>query len=574
MFARLLASFAARKRAPGANVEDWCRQGVAQIAAGAFADAVVSFERALAADPGAVAALHGRAALHQLAGENAEAVELCDAVLARAPRHIDALTTRAFAQRAAGRLEKALADFERAVAIEARSGLIACVGGVLFQLGRLDAALATTERALAADPEADYIHSNRLFMLNHVPGMDRAAIAREHMTWGRRVEARVAAARLAHGNARDPHRRLRVAYVSADLRQHSVAYFIAPVLERHDRSAVEVFCYDNHPGRGDATTRRLAAHADHWVRIAALDDMAFAARVRADAIDVLVDLSGHTGGNRLPVFAMRPAPVQASWFGYMNTTGLATIDYRITDATLCPPGAESLYAESLFRLPSTAAWSPAPDSPAPGPAPRHANGQLRFGSFNNWTKVSDAAVALWSRLLGALPGARLLVVAAGGDAAPVRAAVTARFASHGVAAERIEVRGTRDLPGFLELLAGVDIALDPFPYNGGTTTLHSLWMGVPVISMRSAEEVGRVSTGLLAATGIADLCAADAEGYLQAAVALAGAPRRLDLLRAELRTRLAASEVMDGAALTRNLEKAYRAMWHNYLDGSKSRTCI
>ena len=512
--------------------------------------------------------------MHHLAGEDEEAIALCDEVLAQAPQHIDAWCTRAFASRSLGRLEDALAEFRRAVAIEARPSLISCVAGILFQQGRIAESVAEFDRAILADPEADFIHSNRLFVLNHDPRIKRDQLVRAHFEWGRALEARTAAARLPHDNDPDPARRLRVGYVSADLRLHSVAFFLYPVLRRHDHAVVEIYCYDNHSGRGDSFTQRLRQHADHWVRVDQLDDAALAARIRADRIDILVDLSGHTGGNRLPVFAMKPAPVQASWFGYMNTTGLATIDYRITDPVLCPPGSEAYYSETPFRLPSTAAWSPAPDSPEPTPPPVLANGHVRFGSFNSWSKVSDDAVALWARLLASCEGSRLLVVAAGGDTAQVRAGIHARFGRHGIASGRLDIEGTRSLQDFLALVAGVDIALDLFPYNGGTTTFHTLWMGVPVVSMQSAEEVGRVGFGLLSGAGIGELCADSAPGYFDAAVNLAGDSGKIARLRRELRARMAASTSMNAGELTRNLEKAYRAMWHNHLSGSIGQTSL
>ncbi|MFN0163416.1 MAG: tetratricopeptide repeat protein [Burkholderiales bacterium] len=549
------------------SAEQWCGQAVAHIGRAEFADAVMCFERALALEPDSIAALHGRAVLHQAAGEHAEAIDLCDAVLARAPGHIDSLCTRAFAKSALGRLTEALTDFERAVSVEARPGLIACVGGVLFQLGRFDAALAEIERSLAAEPEADHVHSNRLFMLNHMPGLSRRTIADEHLAWGRAVEQRVAATRQPHSNDRDPQRRLRVAYVSADLRLHSVAFFIAAVLENHDRSKVEIFCYDNQSGRGDAMTERLAANADHWIRVDRLDDAAFAARIRADAIDVLVDLSGHTGGNRLPVFAMRPAPVQASWFGYMNTTGLASIDYRITDAAFCPAEVQPLYAERLFRLPCMFNWAPARESPPCGESPRRANGHVRFGSFNNLTKVGDAAVAAWVRAVNGVPGSRLVVVAAGADEPARRAAVVDRFARAGLGAERLEVHANQPLAGFLDLVRSVDIAFDPFPYNGGTTTLHTMWMGVPVVSLACDEEIGRVSRAVLSTVDLADLCAADLDAYVAIAIRLARDPHRLESLRRDLRARMAGSPYLDARGLARELEFGYRTMWHIWTRG-------
>ncbi|MBL8386230.1 MAG: tetratricopeptide repeat protein [Burkholderiales bacterium] len=578
MLGRLVGALGRRFRAgPAAaapSAAEWIERGIASNRAGDLADAAICFERALALDPDAVPALHGRAAMHHLAGDHEDAIALCDDVIARAPRHLDAWITRGFAARALGRLDEALTAFRTAVDIDARPGLISCVGGILFQQGRIAAALEQMDRALAADPAADLIHSNRLFILNHDPRLTPAQVAAAHFAWGRMVEARLAPLREPLAPDPDPARRLRVGYVSADLRTHSVAFYLAPVLEHHDRTRVEVICYDNQPGPGDAFTRRLERLADQWVRTAALDDLALARRIRADRVDVLVDLSGHTGGNRLPVFAMRAAPVQVSWFGYMNTTGLTAMDYRLTDPSLLPPGAEALYSEALFRIPSTAVWSPAPDSPEPGPLPALAHGQVRFGSFNNWAKVSDDVVRTWSALLGRVPEARLLVVAAGGDDEGARAQIAARFGRAGVGRERLEIVGTRPLAQFLDLVRSVDIALDPYPYNGGTTTMHTLWMGVPVVSLAMEQEIGRVSRGLLWACGLHDLCASSEDRYVDAAAALAHDLPRLAALRQDLRTRLRASPLMNGAEMATNLEKAFRVMWHNHLQGDKHRLSI
>ena len=577
MLGRLFGSLGKRLR-PGTDVEQaasatrWVEQGISHNGAGELAEAATCFERALGLDPVSIPAMLGRAAMHHLAGDQQEAIALCEEVLARAPRHVDAWVTRAAAARSLGDLTDALQAFRKAAELQPRPDLISCVGGILFQQGHIEQALAEMERAIAIDPHADAIHSNRLFILNHDVRLSREQIAEQHFAWGRSLEARMAAARVPHGNDRDPNRRLRIGYVSADLRAHSVAFFLTPVLENRDRGAFEVTCYDNYPGPGDSTTKRLMSWADHWVKVAALDDAAMARRIRDDEIDILVDLSGHTGGNRLPVFAMKPAPVSASWFGYMNTTGLATIDYRLSDDMLCPPGCEARYAESIYRLPHAAAWSAAPDAPEPGPPPVQQRGHLRFASFNNWTKVSDNVIDVWARILSRIPTAELLVVAAGGNTSAGREAVCAKFAARNIDPRRIVVEGFKPLQEFLAVVASADIALDSFPYNGGTTTLHTFWMGVPVISMAAGNETGRVSEGLLGVVGLPDLCAHSVEGYIEAAVRIAEDPARRAFLRSSLRTQLHGGQAMNGGELASNLEKAYRAMWHNWIDGKYSRT--
>ena len=577
MLGRLLGAIG-KRLAPDRAVDParaatrWVEQGIAHNNAGELADAAICFERALALDPASIPALHGRATMHHLAGDHADAISLCDEVLAQAPGHAQAWITRAVAARALGNLDDALQAFRRAVELQPQAELISCVGGILFQQGHIEEALIHMDRAIAMDPLADAIHSNRLFILNHDPRLSPTQIAQQHFAWGRVLEARLAAARTPHGNDPDPDRRLKIGYVSADLRTHSVAFFLAPVLERHDRSRFEVTCYDNHAGPGDDFTKRLMSMSGHWVKVAGLDDAALARRIREDRIDILVDLSGHTGGNRLPVFAMKPAPVAATWFGYMNTTGLTSIDYRLSDACLCPPGCEARYSESIYRLPHAAAWSAAADAPEPGPPPSLARGHVRFASFNNWTKVSDAVIDVWARILTRVPSAELLVVAAGGDTPGGRAAVRAKFVARAIDPQRIVVEGFQPLTRFLAMVGSADIALDPFPYNGGTTTLHTLWMAVPVISMASSHEIGRVAEGLLGLVGLADLCTRSPEQYVEAAVALADDAARRTFLRSYLRPQMQVCQAMNGGELASNLEKAYRALWHNWTDGKYSRT--
>lgn len=577
MLGRLLQTIGKRlapQRAvdPALAATRWVELGIAHNNAGLLADAAICFERALALDPGSIPALHGRAAMHTLAGDHADAIALCDEVLAQAPGHAQAWITRAVSARALGNLDDALQAFRRAVELQPQAELISCVGGILFQQGHIEEALAHMERALAMEPHADAIHSNRLFILNHDVRLSPEQIAQQHFAWGRDVEARMAAARTPHDNDANPQRLLKIGYVSADLRTHSVAFFLAPVLEHHDRERFEVTCYDNHAGAGDGFTKRLMSFADHWVKTAGLDDASLARRIREDRIDILVDLSGHTGGNRLPVFAMKPAPVSATWFGYMNTTGLKSIDYRLSDACLCPPGCESRYSESIYRLPHAAAWSAAPDAPEPGPPPSLARGHLRFASFNNWAKVSDHVIDVWARILTRVPSAELLVLAAGGDTPGGREAVRAKFVARAIDPRRILVEGIKPLDKFLATVACADIALDPFPYNGGTTTLHTLWMAVPVISMVTSHEIGRVSEGLLGVVGLADLCTHSPQHYEEAAVTLANDVARRTFLRSYLRPQMLAGQAMNGGEMASNLEKAYRALWHNWIDGKYSRT--
>jgi protein O-GlcNAc transferase len=418
-------------------------------------------------------------------------------------------------------------------------------------------------KAIAAEPTVEAWQHSRLCLLNYAPGHDRRDVFEAHRAWARRFSA----PRHTHAGRARPRdaERLRVGYVSADFRGHSVAFFIGPVLEHHDRGRFEIFCYDNWP-KPDDTTARLRGYVEHWRPVHALDDDAFERVVRDDRIDLLVDLSGHTLGHRLPVFARKPAPVQATWIGYPQTTGLATIDYRISDAYLDPPGETDMYgSERLWRLPECAVcFLPPENAPQPGFPPSAALGAVTFGSINHYFKVTDAVVAVWSRILAAMPGARLRIVVEHGEQTAVATAVRTRFANCGVGPERIEVRGRTDLAGFFDQLADIDIALDPYPYNGGTTTYQSLWAGIPVVALAGTSAMSRCGVMILSAVGLSELVAASEDEYVAIATRLAGDRSRLAELRATLRGRYRKSPLYAAERFTRTLEDAYDAMWQEY----------
>jgi predicted O-linked N-acetylglucosamine transferase (SPINDLY family) len=439
------------------------------------------------------------------------------------------------------------------------------LGLLEFDRARYAEAEHAYRRAIAAAPAAAAWEDSLLCLLNYAPGHDPRAVHEAHVAWARRFPP----PQRSHADRARPRgdRRLRVGYVSADFRGHSVAFFIAPVLRHHDRGRFEIVCYDNWP-RPDDTTASLRPLVDRWRPVHALDDDALERLVLDDGIDVLVDLSGHTLGNRLPVFARKPAPVQATWIGYPQTTGLAAIDYRITDARLDPPEAgEVPGAERLWRLPACAiCFLPPADAPPAGPPPSAAGGGVTFGSFNQYFKLTDEVVAAWSRLLAAVPGSRLRLVAEHADEPQVAAAVRARFAAHGVAGERIDPRGRTDLAGFFAQLGEIDIALDPFPYNGGTTTYMTLWAGVPVVTLAGASAIARCGAMILAAVGLSDLVATGADDYVAIAARLAGERERLASLRAGLRGRYRASPLFAAERFTRQLEEAYDAMWRDWCD--------
>jgi predicted O-linked N-acetylglucosamine transferase (SPINDLY family) len=335
--------------------------------------------------------------------------------------------------------------------------------------------------------------------LNYCADIEPTDVLAEHRRWSEQHTASLANDRQPHANSPDPNRRLRIGYLSPDFCRHSVAFFIESLLAAHDRSAFEILCYAN-VSQTDIITERLQGLADKWRDIVHLSDQQVAELVRADAVDILVDLVGHTVNNRLLVFARKPAPVQISYLGYPNTTGLSTIDYRLTDAWADPPGrADRFHTETLVRLQGGfLCYQPWPGTPEVSPLPALTSGHITFASFNNATKVNPEVIALWSKILRLLPNARLIMKALQLGDIGTRQRFAQLFEQNGVSMERVELLGwASSTAEHLELYNRVDIGLDPFPYNGTTTTCEALWMGVPVIVLAGNTHAARVGVSLL-----------------------------------------------------------------------------
>ena len=363
-------------------------------------------------------------------------------------------------------------------------------------------------------------------------------------------------------NVTNPERRLRIGYVSADFREHSVARFLKPLLLARDHEAFEVFCYSA-VVNPDSMTRQFQGLADHWRNATGLSDGNLAEKIHDDCIDILVDLGGHTAGNRLPMFARKPAPIQVTWLGFPGTTGLASIDYRLVDPITDPQdNGDDLASETLFRLADGfLCYGPPDDSPTILEE-RHLNTTLTFGSFNNPAKLSATTIDTWSALLAQLPHARLLLKGRPFDDATGRARFLNAFLHRGIDRERIDFVGyLSSSTEHLALYRQVDIALDPFPYNGTTTTCEALWMGVPVVTLCGDRHSGRVGASLVTQLGLRELIARDVQHYVDIAAALAADRKRLAELRLGLRRRMAASSLCDGPAFARKIEAAYRTMW-------------
>ncbi|WP_165234699.1 tetratricopeptide repeat protein [Aquisphaera insulae] len=466
-----------------------------------------------------------------------------------------------------GRLDEAAAAYERSIACrpdyaDAHNNL----GIALRERGCLSDALACFRRAIELDPGLAAAESNFLYALIFDPDQTPRSIRDEHVRWSRRHAEPLARSIEPHANVRDEDRRLRVGYVSPDFRDHAVSIFVRPLLEAHDRRDFEVVCYAD-VLRPDPVTARLRALADAWRETAGLTDEQLAGLIREDRIDILVDLTMHMGRNRLLAFARRPAPVQVCWLAYLGTTGLATIDYRFTDRFVDPPGEhDGDYVERSFRLPD-AIWCY--DSLAGGPAvnrlPALDRGHVTFGCLNNFCKVNEGVLALWARVLNAVEGSTLLLLAPEGSARERTSGILRRA---GIGRERLTFVGRGPRASYLERHHHIDISLDTFPYAGGTTSLDAFWMGVPVVSLIGTTAPGRAGHSLLSHVGLPELAAETPDRFVSIAVELAGDLPRLAGLREALRPRLQSSPLMDPPRFARGVEHAYRAMWREWCVGA------
>jgi len=491
-----------------------------------------------------------------------DAVAALERSIQLSPRYFKAFNNLGLARLRQGRIGDAAAALTQAIALKPDySRAMANLAGVFTQSLRHDEALACYRRALQIDPNYSTAHSSMLMLLNYMD-LDAQEIFHAHQKWAHKhaepVSAAAAKPTAVRGGA-GADRPLRIGYVSGDFSAHAVADFFLPVLKFRDRDRVHATCYST-LARVDAMTLQIQQAADAWRDISSLSDDDAAAIVRRDEIDVLVELAGHTAKNRLLLFARKPAPVQVTWLGYPNTTGMSAINYRITDALADPPGAtESLHTENLVRLRST--WCYPPPASAgevvPPPASMRADGMVTFGSFNNPAKLTPRWLKLWSQILDAVPNGRLVIKSnATGDAD-----VQSRIRSHLADPDRVQFLGReQDYRRHFERYGEVDLMLDPFPYHGTTMTCEALWMGVPVVTMAGRTHVSRVGVSLLSSVGLTELIAQTPEEYVAIAKGLARDVPRLVELRRTMRQRMLTSPLLDGAGFVRELESAYRKM--------------
>lgn len=532
--------------------------------AGRLGEARAICQQLLQAKPDHHRALHLLGLIAEQQGNCQGALELLKRAVQISPSNAACYHNLGSVYNSLKRPDDALACYEKALALQPNDAeTINNLGHTHKDHGNIDAARASYLQAIAIRPDYVEAYNNWLMISHYLENMPLDARLSEHLKFAERFEAPLKSRWRPHPNSRDPSRRLKIGYVSPDFRNHAVAYFIEPVIAHHDKLQFEVFCYYNHV-RHDSFTDLIRAAADHWLPCQYLSDDQLAERIRADGIDILVDLAGHTSLNRLLVFARKPAPVQVTYLGYVDTTGLSAMDYRLTHADADPPGNDAYYSEKLYRLPGNFWWCyrPRPNMPDVSPPPVLTNGYVTFGSTNTFPKLSSEALALWAEVLRAVPDARLLVAAVPEGSA--RGAFLERFATQGIDTQRLIIHDRMPAVDFWSLHRHLDIVLDPFPHNGGTTTCDAMWLGVPVVSLTGQAFVSRMGHALLKNIGLPELAAANKQEYVDIAVRLANDTERLKTLRSGMRARLLASGLCDAAGFTHHLEAAYREMWRGW----------
>jgi predicted O-linked N-acetylglucosamine transferase (SPINDLY family) len=557
------------------HAEPWANLGDLYQGAGEHEQAIGCYRKSLQARPGNLSVLKGLGdALNALRYAH-EALAVYQHIVTMEPASAASWNNLGTVLRSLDQLDGAREAFDRALELESDLAVAHSNLGMVHDLqGAHGEAIASARRAAELKPEDARLHSNLLYLLHFDPGCEVEELLREHRLWNVRHAGAGTVAGVVHRNGADPERRIRVGYVSPNFRNHAVGRFMVPVLEGHrqvrgiEDGEVEVICFSGvRPTDEDATTRRLRAAADGWHSIVGKSPEAVAALVRGEGIDLLVDLVMHMEGSQLPAFALKPAPVQVTYLAYCSTTGLEAMDYRLTDRLLDPEGdmvgrGGGRYVERSEYLESYWCYDPGADAAVVvNASPATARGSVTFGCLNNFSKVTEEALETWARVLLAVPGSRLLLHARPGSH---RDRVQRFLAGRGVEAGRCAFVGQVPTAAYFSTYHEIDIALDPFPYAGGTTTCDALWMGVPVVTLAAAAgkpAVGRAGVSILTHAGHPEWIARTREEYVEKAVGLAEDVARLQAIRAALREQLRGSVLMDAARFARSLEAAYRRMW-------------
>ena len=528
-----------------------------------YAEAIEYFESAVRLQPAYAEAWGNLGAAKRSLGDNQGAIAACQKALDLNPNQAEVHATLGNAIKELGDYAGGIAHYRKA--LELNPNLVTAhfnLGNTLVEMGQIEDGREALEKAAAIDPADFYTQNNLLMSRLYDPRETEASLFNAHTA----ATANLPMERALSTLTPPSYQRLKIGFVSADFKRHSCAYFLEPLLRALDRSAVEVHAYSM-VGRPDDTTERLRGLMDGWTDCIPLGDDELTEKIRADGINILIDLSGHTSGNRLPVFAKRAAPVQVSWLGYPATTGLKAMDARLTDAIADPIGdADHHHSEKLVRLsPCFLAYGPPENAPAVSELPATKNGYVTFGSFNNLSKINPEVIAAWSRILKATPNAQLMLKGRTMDSPGVRDRLVEQFQANGIEADRLDLVGwvPRD-QNPLALYGKMDIALDTFPYNGTTTTCEALWMGVPVITYTGDRHAARVGASLLSAIGLTEGLTLNKEGYEKTATALASDFSALNALRQSLRSRMAASVLCNSEHFAKKFVAALHQLWADY----------
>lgn len=499
-------------------------------------------------------------------GDGPAAVNAYRAVLSIDPNHFEACNNLGVIWLLSGHLAEAAGLLEHATAIRPQ-GVHAWsnLGNALMQSGRVSEALAACRKAVELKPDFFGAACNLAFFMTFDPDCPEERVFEQHRQWAIQHADPLYDPNTQHANDRNPNRRLRIGYVSSDFREHAVAHFMESLLIGHDAREVEVHCFADVP-RPDAATARLRGLAHGWQDISRTSDEELAAMIRAMQIDILVDLSGYTHGGRLLAFARKPAPVQVAYLGYPNTTGMKAMDYRIVDGFTDPPGmTESLWIEELIRLPRTfACYHPPANAPGVNALPAQANGFITFGSFAMLSKLNERLIGSWARILSAVEGSRLMMMAGGLQETEIADRIRAAFGSHGIDPARLELVGQQNFGGYLLGHHRIDLLLDSFPVNGHTVSCHALWMGIPFVSLAGKSYRSRLGASVLNNMGLTEVLAESVEEYERKAIELARETGRLSSLRSSLRQRMRSSPICDTRTFARDVEAAFRAMWRTW----------
>lgn len=544
------------------SVEALSNLGNAQVMAGHFQDALASCRQALALNSDFVQAHINLGNALKSLGNTKDAIAHYQRALEIKSDYVDAYVNLGTALADLGETDEAIAAFNQGLKIQPdNTDALVAAGNALMDLGHLDDAIKHYRRALELKPKFIKAHSNMLFCLNYHPDQTAEAIYAEYDRWDQ-LHASHLCGPLLHTGHLELNRKLKIGYVSPDFRRHSASQFIELLLSRHDANNFEIFAYAQ-VWVEDEITSKFKTYVNHWQNTVGMSDESLAQKIRQDKIDILVDLAGHTAGNRLLVFARKPAPIQVSWLGYGYTTGLKAIDYYLADKHFAPVGSEKLFSEKLLRLPVVSAYRPQVGMGEVGSLPALGTKIITFGSLTRSVRINNRVIHVWAEILNRLANSRLVINSANYRSESMQRGLREKFEAHGIAPHRLIV-GYESPPW--DVLRQIDICLDCFPHNSGTTLYESLYMGVPFVSLAGRPSVGRIGSALLHAVGHPEWIAATEADYVERAVKLAMNLHTLAEIRNKLRREVEVSALMNEAAFVQSIERSFRDMWKTLCD--------